>query len=66
MKKLLNRKRKKSLVNFCYDVAKLLIAGPGLAGILQKDPPVGIIGMGLALAGVLFALAFYLEGVDDP
>jgi len=65
MKRILNRRRKKSLVSFFYDVAKLFIAGPGLAGILQKDPPVWVIGSGFAVAAALFSLAFYLEG-DDP
>jgi len=47
-------------------VTKFLFAGPGLAGFFKKNPPVGIICTGLALAGVLFAQTFYLEGVDDP
>lgn len=61
----LNKKRRESLIGYCYELSKLLVAGLGLAGILQPDPSWLIIGWGFALAVVFFLVAFYLEG-DGP
>lgn len=50
---------------FFYKLAELLIAGIGLAGILNGKTPMATISIGFVLAIVAYAIAFYLEGDDE-
>ena len=63
-KQFLNPRRKKSMIAFFYKLTELLIAGVGLAGLLNGKTSKLVVGGGFGLAFLTYAIAFYLEG--DP
>ena len=59
--KLLNKRRRDSLIAFSYKLAELFIAGVALAGIMDSNSTATTLG-GCTVAMVCFAIGFYLEG----
>lgn len=64
--KILNSRRKKSLIAYLYELSKLTVAGLVLAGILRDSRDWFLVGAGVAVALLFFLVAFYLEGDKGP
>lgn len=60
-KKFLNKKRRDSLVAYAYKLSELLVAGIGLAGILQEKPNWVVISWGFVMAVLFFLFGFLME-----
>ncbi|ORJ61326.1 DUF6722 family protein [Geothermobacter hydrogeniphilus] len=64
--KILNERRKTSLIAYLYELSKLTVAGIVLAGILRDSRDWLLIGVGITVAFLFFLAAFYLEGGKGP